>query len=539
MSTGTDMPLEEGQPIPGQPVAGTRITGKALRALTKAARRTHGGGSWTSLFGDVYIGLLSLAIVLSMGVQTARVLGADLDNAGERAELGPVLDPAWLTPVAALAAAGLVFAVLVRLGPVGVGAAGALWWLPTPADRPTLLRPAALAWLAGGAAAGAAGGMVLAGFAHVAWLGWFALVGAGGGMVLVALAILTQRVADVGRGLAMAPIRARRIARLGEACFALAVATWIVLAILARPAPEPSPVVLAVVLVVAGLLLAAVAAAGRVLGAIPGAVLRARGARTGDATSSLVALDLRGLGRVLTDSGPSVRRRSSSLRGVAGPWAAVFAADLRLVLRSPWQLIALTCAVGLPIALAVSGGSLLMVALFVVLGGSLAANVGGAGARAAHHAPALDRALGLGASRARLARLPLASLLAFGWTVAVLPLVLSLHGVSLGPAILPLGVALAPGLASAGIIAAYRKEMDWSRPLVITPQGAYPPGLFSAVALGPMVTFIALVPMLASAAVAVLAPGAQLPLGLLLFQLVVSGILVAVVSYVPKAKVKS
>lgn len=520
----------------GQPAAGAPLSGTALRALTRAARRTHGGGRWTSLFGDIYIGVFSVLVLASMGVQAARVLGADLDNASGDADLGPALDPAWLTPVAGLAAAGLVLGVVVRLGPVGVGGAGALWWLPTPADRPTLLRPVALGWLAGGAAAGAIGGMVLAGFSHIAWLGWFALVGAGGGTALMALGILSQRSADVGRGLAMAPVRARRVARVGEACFAVAVAAWIALALVKPAAIEPSPVALAVILGVVGLALAALSL--RVLGAIPGAVLRVRGARTGDASSSFMALDLRGLGRVLTDSGPSVRRRNAKLRTIHGPVSAVFTADLRLVLRSPWQLIAYTCAIGLPVAIAISGGSLIMVALFIVLGGALAANVAGAGARAAHHAPVLDRVLGLGASRARLARLPLASLLAFAWALVVFSLLLSLRGASLGWALVPLAAALAPGLASAGIIAAYRKEMDWSRPLIVTPQGAYPPGLFGAIALGPMVTFVALIPTLVALAVEVLAPATGLPIGLLVFQAAVSGILVAIVAYVPKEKVK-
>ncbi|MBN8881563.1 MAG: hypothetical protein J0H73_04520 [Salana multivorans] len=527
----TVLPLDE--PVPGQPVATTRLTGRGLRSLTATARRGHGGAKWTSLFGDVYVSVLSAVVGVTMAVQAARMLGADLGNLeGAAQAAGPALDPAWLVPIVGLAAAGLVLGVVVRLGPVGVGGAGALWWLPTPADRAGLLRPVALAWLAGGAVAGAAVGAVLAGFAHVAWLGWFALVGAGGGAALVAVAILSQRGGAGGRSLASAPVRARRLARLGETCFALAVAAWIALAVARRPAPEPSPVLLAAVLLALAVVLGVVAIAG--LGSIPGAVLRARGARTGDATSSVAALDLRGLGRVLTDSGGDVRRRSSALRTVRGPLSAVFTADSRLVLRSPWQLIAFTSAVGLPLALAVSGGSLLMVALFVVVGGALVANVGGAGARAAHDAPVLDRVLGLGARRSRLARLPFASLLVFVWAMVVLPLLLSMRGVGLGWELVPLALLLAPGLASAGIQAAYRKSMDWSQPLVITPQGAYPPGLMSALALGPMLTLIALLPTLVALAVAVLSPATQVPVGVLLLQAVVSSILVAVATHVRK-----
>lgn len=154
------------------------MSGAALRALTAKARRGHGGAGLGALIGDAYTYLLTAAVAVAMAVSGAGVLGAELDTTTPQASAGV----AWLWWVGSLAALGLLLGLLARLGPVGVGAPGALWWLTTPADRPGLLRPVLAGWLAATGAIGAVIGAAVAALvgAPVGTVGMAALGGAGG-----------------------------------------------------------------------------------------------------------------------------------------------------------------------------------------------------------------------------------------------------------------------------------------------------------------------------------------------------------------------
>ncbi|HCX84406.1 MAG TPA: hypothetical protein DHV14_04570, partial [Micrococcales bacterium] len=149
----------------------------------------------------------------------------------------------------------------------------------------------------------------------------------------------------------------------------------------------------------------------------------------------------------------------------------------------------------------------------------------GAGARAGEHAPALDRVLGMSARATRGARVLLAAIVAAVWAAVVLGVLAVLLAGGFGISWLALALAVAPGLAGTGIITAYRRTPDWSKPLVITPQGAYPPDLFSAVALGPA---LALVTVLPAAVALVVGPAVVL----VQIQVVLSAILVLVALHV-------
>lgn len=511
------------------------MSGAALRALTAKARRGHGGAGLGALIGDAYTYLLTAAVAVAMAVSGAGVLGAELDTTTPQASAGV----AWLWWVGSLAALGLLLGLLARLGPVGVGAPGALWWLTTPADRPGLLRPVLAGWLAATGAIGAVIGAAVAALvgAPVGTVGMAALGGAGGGVALAAAATLSQ----VLRG--NPAIRGRRLALAGDVLTALAVAAWIALTETGTIAPATPAMVTAAALVILGVVLAATAATR--LGAISGIDLRERGARTGRASFAIVSLDLRELGRVLTDTGRDSRRRLARLGGVRGPVTALVAADWLLLTRSPRQLAMLATSLGIPFAMEVAGGSLPLVLGGLVVGAYLAATAVGVGARAAEDAPALDRVLGMSARATRAARLVLPSVVLLVWVLATIVLRDSLGsgavvgaGTGAGTAglvetlivWLPMAVLLAIGLAAAAVRAAYRKPPDWGGQLVVAPGGiAYPPGVITSLTLGPVLNLVATLPALVAFAV-----GPQ-PV-LLLAQLIVSGILAAVAAHVSSLK---
>lgn len=285
-------------------------SGARLRALTRAAARGHGGAPWYALFGDVYTYVFTAAVVVAMGFQTASQLGEGFH--GELAGNATLaFDPGWLVTIGALAVAGPTFALLVRLGPVGVSGAGAVWWLPTPADRTSLLRPTAIGWVAGTAGLGGVVGLLSGALAGADVL-VPVLSGLGLGALGAGIAIRRQAPA---RPTLASRSRSRVLARAADASLVVAVALWAVLAWLTPPVPLV-PVAVAIGLVVLGVAVGAVAI--RAVGQIPGAELIARGSRMQEATFAIRSLDLRGLGQVLTDTGSDLRRRSRQLRLVTG-----------------------------------------------------------------------------------------------------------------------------------------------------------------------------------------------------------------------------
>ena len=184
----------------------------------------------------------------------------------------------------------------------------------------------------------------------------------------------------------------------------------------------------------------------------------------------------------------------------------------------------LVASLGLPIAIAGSGTSEILAAGAFVVGVYLAANASAVGAREAEHSPALDRAFGVSARAVRLLRLMVPTLVCFVWSVAALAF---LRG-DLG-AWIPLLVLFAPGIAASAVKAAYRNPPNWSAPLVVTPMGAYPPGVVNSLATGPILAIIASLPVIVALFV-----GPQQIIGMV--QVIITSILVLVASHTKRRK---
>lgn len=484
------------------------LTGSQLRALTRATERRHGGARLRDLFGDLYTYLVVTVVTLTMLYQAAGLAGAGFDTRSGSGRLAE----AWIGWLLLAAATALGAGFLLRIGPVGVGGAGAVWWLPTPADRTSLLRPRAIAVVAASSAVGMVVGTAVAELTDQSLWQTVLLSGgiaaALGGGTILAQTSLQQR-----------PHRAAHVA---DVMLAVTVLAWVGIAVASLPAPAIPLLLAAAVVAVVGIVLA-VAALVQV-GSIPGAALRAQGARGGEAAFAIRSLDLRSLGRLLAAPVRDVRRRSSRLVAVVGRRSALVAADGLLLVRSPSVVVVVLVALALPVAVAASRAHILAVIGGVLAAGVLIANASAAGARSAHFAPMLDRVLGLSAASARLTRLIPASALCAGWAAIVVVALGALDG---GFRVGDLGLALllAPGLAAAGSLAAYRKPPDFTQPLVVTPYGVYQPGMFGAVALGPTLTLVAMAPTLVAVGVA------AAPVLLLVLQALVATALVLAVGF--------
>lgn len=177
-------------PEPGSRRTWSRVPdGAAVRAWTRRRTRRHRRGLW-ALVGDVYTALF--AVVMG-GALTAPHLGRLVPGQQVRLADGTLTgagaDPAWVVLAVLLAALAPALWPLRRLGPLFLRPDQAAWWLPLPADRSGLLAPVLRAEVAVALASGAACGALLGVLAGAgAWgaTAWSLLVGVGtAGVVLL------------------------------------------------------------------------------------------------------------------------------------------------------------------------------------------------------------------------------------------------------------------------------------------------------------------------------------------------------------------
>ena len=429
------------------------------------------------------------ATIVSVGIGLALLggwLGSVRDAVvGHAPGSGTVL-PASLSALAAVVVAGAgVTTLLDRLGPVSASPAAAAWWLPLPAARGRLLRPELGRVL--GVTAGATA-LVCTPLAMV----WSRPPSVSGIVTVVldataAAAVVVGTVAALqtrGRHGALAPIAGSVAVGAGALAAALAVSpfaadalaglTTIDLPALGWPATAGTAVVAAAVL----------ATADRRLGLLPAGALRASGEASAFAAASAFSLDTRDLGRALA-SGPRAPRKGRRLTVVRRPWLAVPAADLLLLVRSPWQCGQLVLATCIPVLAARTEGLDRLpaaTAVGLVVGWAAAGVAAGHAARFAHAAPAIDRLLPLSPGQVVATRCVAPAL--------VLVVVCGLSGflVGLGSAHplawAALALGAAPAWTAAALRGAYRPELDWSGPVVSTPTGVFPAGIAATLVQG-------------------------------------------------------
>lgn len=472
--------------------------GRQVRRLTAQIQDARAGRGLGALVSEVWYTIITVGLCLAFvaGVTSTVQDAAALVDGTVVGSGGVMLSGELPGALAALAMAGAMLSLAGRLGPVGVGAGGASWWLPMPVDRRGLLRWTVLVWPAVAAGVGLVLTptlvAVLAGGTTVgAVLGW-AGVGCAAFALMVAVAALAQTrerpsLRSVGPGGGRGSLDA---AGAGELMMLGAATAVAVLALTSSDGPAGGGTWLgdvtawqlgagwwwSVPLVVAALVVTLLAE--RRAGLIDGAGLRMRGALGERAKVAVMSLDLRELGRVLGSAGHRARRRSLRRAGpvrwfTGGPRRVVVLADLLLLARTPRLLGQVTVAALLGVVVGrveMLRAGLPLYAILVVLG-FWATNAAVAGGRHAEMAPVLDRLLPISARAVRLTRGVVPLLGAVLWSVVVLGVLAARSGLA---GWLVLAPAWALVLATAAVRSAYRPAPVPRRTAVMSPMGGVP-----------------------------------------------------------------
>lgn len=499
-----------------------RLTGRELRRLTARVAASRADAGPGELVVDVAYAVVSVVLATGWVVGLASMLRSTLDP-GRAPENGSVLGAPTIQALGATALLAFLLGTAVRLGPVGAGSAGVRWWVPTPADRRGLLVPSFVrAVLLGGllGAVGTAAVSVAAGLGVEAVLRATATGGAAG-LLVVAVAGLAQ------------PSRraASALARAGDVAVAAVPVAGLTLVAAGRtgiPAFAAPPVVAVVLLGLAALL---TLRWWRGLEGLGAPVLRGQSSVADQVGGAVLSFDTRDLGRALRRAGAArVRvRRPRGFTGVRGPFAAVVAADLLLLRRSPSALAQLVGVTALTVvAQQVPGLGAGFGLLVVLVGAGLGAAVLGAeGARTAEMAPVVDALVPLAARWTRLARTVVPALAAtLCLVVGTVPLVAATGDARW----VVLAVLTAVVQGAAAVRSAYREPPDWGGPLLATPSGGLPTGAAAVLRKGPDVAVLGAVPL----GVALLVGAAGW--GAVVAQALAAGVALAVVTHVRPAR---
>lgn len=443
--------------------------GRELRLLTRRAISAHGGGRGSDVFGDVYMGLLAVAVGTSLlfGVATEFAAGMGVTaEAGGQAE--------WFAWVVLIAVLGSLIGLTGRLGPIFLSAGYAAWWLPAPVDRRGLLRPRLMGVIAVALAAGALTGVpvsILAGGDHLT--------------IVPSVALLAGLGTAAG---AATQMRGRHIARIGDALLPVAVLPFALAGFGAGPWTGPVPGWAIGAGVVA--LCLVVVLADRGMEALSGADLRSRGMLAIGLQGAATSFDTRELGFLLgAGDTPRPRRGSRRLRAVRSTVSGIIVSEGLLFVRTRRHVVQFA----LGGVIAAAGGSTWFMVVMLIAGALISSSALAGAARSAYQAPVLDGIWPAGQRAVRWARLILPSTAMAIWTAVVLGF---LVGVIDGWWI-ALGAASGPVFAAGMIRSAYRAPADWSAPLITTPDGqAIPPGAFSAVSKGMDVIVLCTLPLL-------------------------------------------
>lgn len=500
--------------------------GRQVRRLTAQIQDARAGRGLGALVSEVWYTIITVGLCLAFvaGVTSTVQDAAALVDGTVVGSGGAMLTGELPGALAALAMAGAMLSLAGRLGPVGVGAGGASWWLPMPVDRRGLLRWTVLVWPAVAAGVGLVLTptlvAVLAGGTTVgAVLGW-AGVGCAVFALMVALAALAQTRerpapwtvtvdggrASRGRGARRAGARRQgaRVpdaATVGELLMLVAAAAVALLAVTGASGTsawtESGEGTAAfgwrsgalddwhlaggwwwwAVPLLVGAVVTTLTAERRA-GRIDGAGLRMRGALGERAKVAVMSLDLRELGRVLGSAGHRARRRSLRWAGAVrwfagGPRRVVVLTDLLLLARTPRLIGQVTVAALLGVVVGrveMLRAGLPLYASLVVLG-FWAANAAVAGGRHAEMAPVLDRLLPVSARAVRLTRGVIPLLGAVLWSVVVLGALAARSGLVQWLLLAP---AWALVLATAAVRSAYRPAPLPKRAAVVSPMGGVP-----------------------------------------------------------------
>jgi hypothetical protein len=470
---------------------------KELRGWMRKVRRGKADRTMWQQFEDIYLVVFALAMLGATG-------GNVVVNLNDRSAACTSGSCAWLLDTVPFILVPLLVSTMLRgllsVGPVSASRATGFWLLATPVDRASLLRPSYRLVISVAAVVGALAAVV----------GW-ALFGAawstvGEAAVLTTVLLICTACATVWAQ--QTAVRSRWALRVADGLLLLAAVPALVLA--ARPKEAASGLSSASVVVlglgpvrqepllspaetrllVIGLIALVVAAVlvvvtAQSLDKLSRASVVAGGDLLAGMAGAAITLDVSLLADVVAGRHWRQVGRVKSRRGRGSLVKALIHREFLRVLRWPRRLVLGFALLVVPYAVAGTGYDVL-VPIAAGLAGFGAARPLMDGLRSVCRSTGLVRALGMDLRELRVAMSVVPGLFVLLWTALALP--------ALGdPAV---AFAVAAGVLSGVVRQASARPPSYSGPLVASPMGAIPPGLFSQPMRGFDLLLLCLAPVL-------------------------------------------
>ncbi|TDX02926.1 DUF6297 family protein [Kribbella sp. VKM Ac-2566] len=487
---------------------------RALRSWMRRTRRQHADRSFWEIFEDAYLVLFTLAMVGATGGNVVRHLNS---NAATCTSWTCGQLTSWLPWIVIPLLLATTIRVLLAVGPVSASRATGFWLLATPVNRASLLRPAYRLVIASVTVIGVVTGAVI-----WALLGepWFDVIEAAVliGAVLVCAAAATVwaqqttrrskwalRVSDVLLLAAVIPAVILAF-RPGEDRFGNQVLGSTFIGLDARhelvdtygyPTLQFGEVrdaggltsgqlyllVLCAAAVVVGAVLTFVAS--RTLDRLGRVSVIAGGELLAGLAGAASSLDISMLGDVIAGRHWRLKGRVRSRRGRGADGAAIVHREFRRILRWPRRIAVAFGLLVVPYAVHGAGFHVL-VPIAAAIAGFIAVRPMLDGLRTACRSTGLVRALGWDLRELRVVMAVVPGLFTIVWAACAFP--------AIGSAASSFAVAAA--VISGTVRHASARPPSYAGPLVTSPMGAIPPGLFSQPARGFDLLVLCLAPVL-------------------------------------------
>ncbi|MGW7682657.1 DUF6297 family protein [Kribbella sp. NPDC054772] len=474
---------------------GTIPSSRSMRQWMRTTRRRHADRSFWEIFEDVYLVLFTVAMAGATGGNVVRQLNSDAAGCSSW-RCGQLTT--WLPLIIIPLLVAITVRMLLAIGPVSATRASGFWLLATPINRAALLRPA---YRLVTAAVGAVGLVVAA----VIW----ALLGAPVIGVLEAAVLISALLVCTAMATVWVQQSARRskwTLRIADLFLLAAVVPAVALAV--RPDPlkgaRAGTLDLAVaevrngsaltsgqtylLVVCAVVLLLAVAltmVTSRSLDKLGRASVIAGGELLAGLAGAASSLDISMLGDVISGRHWRMQGRVRSRRGRGAQGAAIVNREFLRILRWPRRLVIGAALLVVPYAVH-GAGFRVLVPVAAGIAGFVAVRPLLDGLRTACRSTGLVRALGMDLRELRVLMGVVPGLFAIVWTALAYPAIGSASSC----------FAVAAGIITGTVRQASARPPSYAGPLVTSPMGAIPPGLFSQPARGFDLLVVCLAPVL-------------------------------------------
>ncbi|HET6743785.1 MAG TPA: DUF6297 family protein [Kribbella sp.] len=471
---------------------------RSLRQWMRTTRRKHADRSFWEIFEDVYLVLFTLAMAGATGGNVVRHLNSNASGC-----TSSTCDQltSWIPWIVIPLLLATTLRMLLAVGPVSASRATGFWLLATPVSRSSLLRPAYRLVIGSVAVTGVVVGAVI-----------WALLGASLGGVFLAAVLIGALLVCAAVATVWAQQTERRAwwtLRVADVLLAAAVVPAVALAF--RPDPlegqttetlgmlsfgdpttggggflggDGGPVLL-LALVTAVICGALVLVLARRLDRLGRISVIAGGELLAGLAGAASSLDISMLGDVIAGRHWRLKGRVRSHRGRGANGAAIVQREFRRILRWPRRLAVAFGLLVVPYAVHGAGFHVL-VPVAAAIAGFIAVRPLLDGLRTACRSIGLVRALGWDLRDLRVVMAVVPAAVTVVWAACAYP--------AIGSAAATFAVAV--GIICGATRQASARPPSYAGPLVTSPMGAIPPGLFSQPARGFDLLVLCLAPVL-------------------------------------------